>query len=187
MQPEPARYIPELRTERLILRALHPGDEADVFAYAQDPEVARHTLWEPHRSIEDSRAFLDFVGQQHRSGHAFVWGIVDKHQIRVIGSIGLANYVAQHSRAELGFAIARPFWNQGYTSEAVSAVMSFAFRDLQLNRIEAYCKVENFASARVLEKSGMHLEGVLREREFIKGNFEDLKLYAIVRAEYFGG
>lgn len=187
MLPEPARYVPELHTHRLLLRALDTRDVSDVFAYARDPDVARHTLWDPHRSLLDTRAFLDFVLDQHRTGRAFIWGIVHLPDARVIGTIGLANYVSQHSRAEMGFALAKPYWNQGYTSEAVRAVLAFAFRDLQLNRLEAYCKPANTASARVLEKAGMMFEGVLRGREFMKGRFEDLKLYAIVRSDYFGG
>jgi [ribosomal protein S5]-alanine N-acetyltransferase len=184
MLAEAARYLPELRTERLLLRALRDSDAEDVFAYAKQPEVARHTLWDPHRSIQDSYAFLDFVQVQHRSGQAFIWGMVHAGETRVIGTIGLANFVPQHSRAEIGFAIASRYWGQGYTTEAVRAVLRFSFRDLQLNRIEAYCKVENVASARVLEKTGLRFEGVLREREFIKGRFENLKLYAMLRGEY---
>lgn len=183
MQPELVRYIPEIATERLLIRPLQVSDEADVFAYARDPEVARHTLWEPHENMRDTRAFLAFVDEQHRTGRAFIWGIVHRREGRVIGTIGLTNYIAQHGRAELGFAIARPYWNQGYTTEAVRALLSFTLRDLGLNRVEAFCKAENIGSARVMEKSGMRFEGVLRQREFIKGEYEDLKLYAIINED----
>lgn len=184
MQPELVRYIPEICTERLLLRLPRMSDDADVFAYARDPEVARHTLWEPHESIAQTRAFLAYVAEQHRTGRAFIWAIVDRSNIRVIGTIGLTSYIAQHARAELGFAIARPYWNQGYTTEAVRAVLTFAVHDLGLNRIEAFCKVENIASARVMEKAGMRLEGVLRQREFIKGRYEDLKIYGITSDDF---
>src|SRR5512146_1366713 len=107
-----------------------------------------------------------------------MWAIVDRLNAHVIGTIGLTSYMAQHARAELGFAIARPYWNQGYTTEAVRALLGFALHDLGLNRIEAFCKVENIGSARVMEKAGMQLEGVLRQREFIKGRYEDLRIYA---------
>lgn len=187
MQPELVRNIPEIGTERLLIRPLEMSDEADVFAYARDPEVARHTLWEPHESIRDTLAFLAFVAEQHRTGRAFIWGIAYRAELRVIGTIGLTNYMAQHARAELGFAIGRPYWNQGYTTEAVRAVLSFGLRDLGLNRIEAFCKVENIGSARVMEKSGMRFEGVLRQREYIKGHYEDLKLYAILDEDLHEG
>ena len=185
MFPQLARPLPELRTQRLTLRALRSSDIEDVFAYASDPEVARHTLWDPHRNLVDTRAFLDFVLDQILRGAAFIWGIVHESNSHVIGTIGLANYAAQHSRAELGFAIGRPWWGQGLTTEAVRVVLSYGFRQLQLNRVEAYCMADNIASARVLEKAGLRFEGLLSKREFIKGEFEDLKLYAILRSEYF--
>lgn len=177
--------VPELRAERLVLRALRRSDAEDVFDYAKQLDVARHTLWDPHRSLQDTFAFLDFVDDQHRSGKAFVWGIVHKDEGRVVGTVGLANYAAQHSRAEMGFAIGQRYWGKGYTPEAVRVVLSFAFGAMELNRVEAYCKVENVASARVLEKTGFLFEGTLRQREFIKGRYEDLKLYAMVREDYF--
>lgn len=184
MFPELARDIPDLETERLRLRAPGYEDVADIFDYASDPDVALHTLWEPHQSYEDTRNFLDFVCEQRRNGRAIVWAILPKTEGCVIGTIGLANCAHQHARAEIGFAIARRCWNRGYTSEAVAAVLRYAFEDLRFNRVEALCKVENTASSRVLEKSGLRLEGILRQREFIKGRFEDLKLYAILRQDY---
>jgi RimJ/RimL family protein N-acetyltransferase len=185
MFPELAHELAELETERLLLRAPGYGDVADIFNYASDPQVALHTLWEPHQSHGDTRTFLDFLIEQRRSGRAMVWAIVPKCEGRVVGTIGLANCAPQHARAELGFAIARRCWNHGYTSEAATAILRHAFVDLQFNRVEAFCKVENTASARVLEKSGLRFEGVLRQREFIKGRFEDLKLFAVVRQDYF--
>ncbi len=184
MFPELARDVPELETERLLLRAPGYADLKDIFEYASDPEVALHTLWEPHQDLRDTRQFLDFLFDQRRSGLSIVWAIVPKAEGRVVGTVGLANWAHHHSRAELGFAIARRCWNRGYTSESVAAVLRHAFQELCLNRVEAFCKIENGASARVLEKSGMRFEGILRQREFIKGRYEDLKLFAILREEY---
>ncbi len=183
MQPERHREVPEIETERLVLRMLRWSDLAAIFAYAHDPDVARHTLWEPHQTTRDSQAFLEFAFEQSRIGSMYVWGITLKGDDRVIGTIGLANRAVQHARAELGFALARPCWNRGITTEAAKAVLRFGFEQLRLNRIEAFCKPANLASARVLEKAGMSLEGVLRRHQYIKGHFEDLRLYAILAKE----
>ncbi len=183
MQPDFKREVPEIKTERLVLRALRYSDAAAIFAYAQDPEVAQHTLWDPHKTLRDSHAFLDFVTDQFRAGRMFVWGITVKPLDRVVGTVGLANVAAHHLRAELGFALARDCWNKGITTEAAKAVVEFGFSKFHLNRIEAFCKTANLPSARVLEKSGLRLEGVLREHQFIKGQFEDLKLYAVLKSD----
>ncbi len=68
--------------------------------------------------------------------------------------------------------------------EAVRAVIRFGFGRMGLNRVQARCIAENVASARVMEKAGMAYEGTLRESEFIKGAYRDMKLYSILRREY---
>jgi ribosomal-protein-alanine N-acetyltransferase len=66
----------------------------------------------------------------------------------------------------------------------VRAMIAFGFEKMDLNRVEARCVAENTASARVMEKAGMTYEGTLRQREFLKGAYRDMKLYAILRGEY---
>ncbi|MDQ4002222.1 MAG: GNAT family N-acetyltransferase, partial [Actinomycetota bacterium] len=73
---------------------------------------------------------------------------------------------------------------RGLTSEAVRALISFGFEKMNLNRIEVRCIAENVASARVLEKAGMTCEGTLRQREYIKGAYRDIKLYATLKSEH---
>jgi ribosomal-protein-alanine N-acetyltransferase len=90
-----------------------------------------------------------------------------------------------HSRAEIGYALSRRYWGEGYMSEAVNAVIEFGFREMLLNRIMARCEVNNIASARVMEKVGMQLEGILRQHLFVKGRYWDLKIYSILREEFF--
>ncbi|MBX6342671.1 MAG: GNAT family N-acetyltransferase, partial [Thermomicrobiaceae bacterium] len=85
------RDLPRLETERLALRPLRLADAGDVFAYASDPEVARYTSWEPHRSIEESRAFLRQVLAAYAVGRTGTWGIVDRASGRVVGTVTLFN------------------------------------------------------------------------------------------------
>lgn len=102
----------------------------------------------------------------------------------IVGTCGFVNWSLDHARAELGYAIHREYWGQGLVPEAVRAMISFGFEKIGLNRIEARCIAENTASARVMEKAGMSYEGTLRQREFIKGAYRNIKLYAILESEY---
>ena len=81
---EVLRDLPMLETDRLILRKMTPDDAEAVFAYASDPEVTRYVIWETHRSIEDSRAFLDLATSKYRSGGEPDWGIVYKGDHRLL-------------------------------------------------------------------------------------------------------
>jgi len=71
-------------------------------------------------------------------------------------------------------------------TEAIRAVIHFGFREMGLNRIEGRCRVDNVASARVMEKAGMEMEGVLRQHVYAKGSFHDMKVYAVLREEWRG-
>jgi ribosomal-protein-alanine N-acetyltransferase len=179
--------LPTLETDRLILRKMILDDAEAIFAYASDPEVSRYTLWDTHRTIEDSRAFLRLVLDKYESGGEPDWGILYKGDHRFVGTCGFASWEAGHARAELGYVIHREYWGQGLVPEAVRAMISFGFERMGLNRIEARCIAENAASVRVMEKAGMTYEGTLRQREFIKGAYRDMKLYSILRSEFSKG
>lgn len=176
--------LPTLDTDRLILRPFDPGDVADIFAYAADPEVARYVPWEAHRSEADSRAFLESVLERVRRGEPDTWAVVERASGRVIGSIRFGEYHPVHARASIGYVLGRPYWNRGLTTEAVGAVLRFGFEEVGLNRIYAVYHVENAASERVMQKVGMRYEGTLREVSLVKGGYEDRKLYAILRREW---
>jgi len=164
---------------------MRPEDAEAMFAYASDPEVTRYVLWETHGSVKDSENFLRFANDGYERGDFGGWGLVLKATGAFVGTCGIeADYVPGHSRGELGYVLSREHWGRGLMPEAVRRVIRFCFEQMDLNRVEARCIAENTASARVMEKAGMSHEGTLREREYIKGAYEDMKMYSILRSEY---
>lgn len=148
-----------LETERLRLRPPVMEDAPSIFAYAQDREVTRYLTWSPHEDVERTRHFLMRALSAWENETGFPWVLVRKQDGQLIGMVELR--IRGH-KAEVGYVLARPFWGQGYMSEAVRALIDWALAQPGLYRIWAVCDVENRASARVLEKSGMQREGVLR-------------------------
>jgi ribosomal-protein-alanine N-acetyltransferase len=171
--------VPQLETPRLVLRTLVPGDADDIFAYAADPDMAQYTLWSAHTSLEDSQQFIAWI----LSGSLACWAIVQPATGRVIGTSFLHSHHARHHRAEIAFNLAKHAWGRGYITEAAHAVIRAGFTHYGLNRIEGTCMLGNVASARVMEKVGMHCEGILRHYVFAKQAFHDMKLYAILRED----
>ena len=176
--------LPTLETPSLILRPLRRSDAKDIYAWSQDPEVARYVLWSPHTSLRDSRAYLRYMRSLYRAGLPSSWGIVLRETGRVIGTIGFMGYSPENRCAEVGYSLSRSFWNRGLMTEALRAVLHSAFTALNLNRVEAQRDVRNPASGRVMEKCGMAPEGTLRERIWNKGEFIDVVLYAILRSNW---
>ncbi|WP_179228637.1 GNAT family N-acetyltransferase [Leptolyngbya ohadii] len=90
---------------------------------------------------------------------------------------------AAHSNAELGYWIGKPYWGNGYASEAAQEVMNFGLQALRLHRIYATCLGCNPASARVLQKLGMTHEGTQKQHVCHRGAFQDLELYGLIRSK----
>lgn len=176
--------IPVLETDRMVLRKIMPDDEDDVFNYCSDEEISMYTVWYSHKTIEDTRFFLNMVFEQYKNQGISPWGIEDKASGVIIGTTGFISWDTKNSKAELGYALSRSFWNKGYMSEAVKKIIDFGFNKMNLVRIEARCHPNNVGSARVMEKTGMKFEGILRKHILAKGIHEDVRMYAIIKDDY---
>jgi ribosomal-protein-alanine N-acetyltransferase len=174
---------PQLETERLILRRLNPGDAVDMFEYASDDEVTKYVIWDTHRTIEDSMGFIQYTMDRYPKDEAGDWGIFLKENGKLVGTTGFAWCDMKNRRAEIGYVLARPYWGRGIMPEAVRRIIRFAFEEMGLNRIECCHFLPNEKSGRVMQKVGMSLEGIARERVFAKGRFWDIKQYAILRSD----
>lgn len=175
--------LPPLETERLLLRALTMRDAQDMFAYSKDPDVAQYVLWDAHENIGQTRSYLRFILRQYRNGEPTSYGIVLKETGKVIGTIGFM-WLNQESRsAEIGYSLAREYWNQGLMTEALKALIDFSFNRLRLNRLEAQHDTRNPASGKVMLHCGMKKEGTLRQRIYNKGRYIDVDMYAIVATD----
>ena len=177
-------YMPELRTPRLRLRKLTMRDAQDIYRYSRDPEVARHVLWDAHRSIGDSRAYLRFMLRRYRGHEPASWGIEYLENGRIIGTIGFMWVQEDNAAAEVGYSLAREYWGRGIMTEALGAVLEYGFDHMNLNRIEAQHETTNPASGAVMRKCRMQHEGTLRSRLFNKGRYVDVELYAILKRDF---
>lgn len=180
------RDLPQLETPRLLLRRMRLDDDADMFAYASDPEVTKTLTFETHLSIDDSRGFLQSVADGYARGDTAAWGIEHRDSRRFIGTIGFGQIHQGGYVGTVGYALNRHFWGQGLMTEALTAVIDFGFRHMGLCRIEAVCRLDNVGSYRVMEKGGMQFEGIMRDAYYAKGRLETVRLYAIVRRDYRG-
>jgi RimJ/RimL family protein N-acetyltransferase len=176
---------PTLTTPRLILRPFSLDDASDLQRLVGEKVIAANTLNIPH-PYEDglAEAWIATHAPGWQRGEQAVFAITEPAE-GFVGVIGLTA-VPAHKRAEVGYWIGVPFWGRGYASEALTTMIEFGFRQLELNCIHASHFVRNPASGRVMEKAGMKYEGCLRQRILKWGQFEDLALYSIIRSEYEG-
>jgi len=176
--------IPQLETDRLLLRAMRVDDAEDMFDYAKEPDVTKFLLWRPHASINYTREYLQYVSRRYRLGDFYDWAVVDKASGRMIGTCGFAKIDCTHNCGEIGYVLNPAFRGRELMPEAARRVMRFGFDMLGLNRIEARYMVGNDASRRVMEKLGMQFEGVHRASMLVKGSYRDIGTCAILKSEF---
>lgn len=148
----------QLSTARLILRRPTSRDVEAIYAYASDSETTRMMAWPRHRTLEDTRGFLSFAEEEWRRTGCGVY-LVCTTGGELLGSTGL--HLSTPTRAVIGYIFGRPYWGQGFATEAAAAMIELA-RALDIIRVEADVVASHLASARVLEKIGMELEGIRR-------------------------
>lgn len=178
--------ITRIETERLVLRALRESDAEAVFKVFGDDAVTRYYDLATFTDIEQARLLIARMNARNANGDALRWGIVLKENDMVIGTGGFNQFARGWFHAGIGYDLAQVFWNHGYMTEALRAMMRYGFNHFQLNRIEALVVPGNVASARVLEKVGFRREGVLREYGFWKNRFWDLEMFALLQREWNG-
>ena len=168
---------------RLRLRRSTPDDAAATYRAAHDAEVMRFMDWPAHRAETDARAYLDGCAARWDSGSEYHWVIEAKSAREMLGAI--ACRVHGHA-ADFGYFLARPGWDKGYATEAAALLVAWLRRQPSILRIWATTDHQNEASAAVLRKLGLQLEGIMRRatlRPNIGGPPRDTALYAWTRDE----
>ncbi len=181
-----ADRLPTLTTDRLRIRWLEASDVPSLFEIFSDADVTRY--WSSPRLVDESgaRDLLDEIHGLFRAHTLYQWGIALGSEGRVIGTCTLAAIDKRNRRAELGFALQRTQWKNGYVTEALRKLLDFAFDELRLHRIEADVDPRNHASIRVVERLGFQREGYLRQRWLCHDGPQDTAYYGLLASEWRG-
>lgn len=171
-----------LETSRCILRRFEISDLADFFEYAKSPNIGPNAGWPPHNNLDDSRKILEsFIEEEE------VWAIVLKEGQKLVGSIGLHKDSLRSAEdvKMLGYVLSDAYWGLGIMSEAAQAVISYAFRCLDIHLLTVNHYSFNSRSKRVIEKCGFQYEGTLRHcAKIFDGSVYDLCCYSMTKEEW---
>jgi len=171
-----------LESERLLLRVPEASDVKTIAALMNDWDVAKNLASAPFPYLEEHAR--DFIGRQEEGrakGTDFVFAITRKSDAVLMGKCGL------HLKArgvEMGYWLGRPYWRQGYATEAAAQVLAFGFRNLRADHIWAGWFQGNPASGRVLEKLGFRPNGCDRRDSAARGESVLCNLVTMSRADF---
>jgi RimJ/RimL family protein N-acetyltransferase len=170
-----------IETKRLILRKPRMDDAPAVFSgWVQDPEVTHFLTWRPHENFGQTESMLARAIAAWEGDARFSFMITLKNG-DLIGRIELR---IEGHRVELGYVMNKSFQGRGYMTETVRAIIDWAFQQPSIYRVYATTGVDNIASQRVMEKTGMLREGLLRKyiiHPNISNEPRDSYIYAIVK------
>jgi RimJ/RimL family protein N-acetyltransferase len=173
-------------TGRLRLRRFDISDLESLVDYRSRPSVARYQGWELPYAIDDAMQLLKEMKGRHPGmpGYWFQFAIQHLETGRMIGDCGIRVSSKDPTQADIGFTIHPKFQGQGYGSETILGVLEYAFQVLKLRRITAVTDVRNLASARLLKRVGMRLEGTMIESVRFKGKVGSEHHFAILKREW---
>jgi [ribosomal protein S5]-alanine N-acetyltransferase len=176
--------FPLLSTHRFHLRQIQPSDAEAFFQIKSDPEVTHSYGREAHPSLQDTQAWIQLVQDAYTQHEGIMWAITFKTRDFPIGSCTYWHLDPESHCAEIGYELNRTAWGQGVMSEVLSIVISYGFKELDLNRIEATPLGKNNRSSNVLAKLGFTNEGTLRQRVLFRDSYEDQVYFGLLKNEW---
>jgi len=176
--------FPTLHTPRLTLGQLEIADIPAIVKYANNQNISKMLRSMPYPYQEkDAIGWLNRARTEFDRKTAYMFRVGLAATGEFIGNIGI-HIKEEHQKALVGYWMAEPFWGNGYTTEAMAAILKFGFEELRLNKIFAGFQSDNPASGKVMIKNGMVKEAELVDEEFKNGRFLSIILYRLTKREY---
>jgi len=182
-----ANSLPIITTPRLALRWTSEDDVDSLFEIFSHPQVMRYWSSGPLADRAAAAELQREIAESNLKDTYWKWGLALRDTNKVIGTATLFNLNLSNGRAEIGYALGRPYWGNGYMNEALNALIVHAFDVIDLRRLEADVDPRNGPSIRTLERLGFQREGFLRERWHVEGEIQDALFYGLLRHEWRRG
>lgn len=181
MQPFSA---PVLHTTRLRLRPFEAADADAIYALQSDARVLRY--WDSPPWTERSRAdtFIAACRKMEAEGSGLRFAVDTLDGNAFVGWCAMFRWNPVYRSLGIGYCFQEHVWGRGFATEAVRAMLQWAYATLDLNRVEAELDTRNAASAKVLEKLGFVREGLRREDCIVSGEVSDSWIYGLLRREW---
>lgn len=170
-----------INTERLVLRKFKIDDAQNFYDNVGNDEIIdKYVIWNRHKNVEETKELINKWMEDYKNDYIYRWVVEIKDTKEIIGSISCFKVDINNLTCEVGYAYGSKFWNQGYATESLIAVLKYlkeeGFKTVYADHLKL-----NPASGKVMEKSGMEYEGTLRKRIIDKttGKYDDLVYYSI--------
>lgn len=177
---------PTIETDRLRLRKLKLSDAQSVFDnWLSDERVTDNLIKGAHQTVAETIERVTEIVSGYDSQEFCYWGIELKATGELIGAIDLFDFDTATENCGVGYSLGFTWWNQGYGTEALRAVVEFGFKHMKIHKISAAHNLDNPASGKIMRKAGMVQEGTIRHMiRNSKNQYKDCAVYGLLQEDY---
>jgi RimJ/RimL family protein N-acetyltransferase len=176
--------FPQLQGKRVRLRGPRNDDADALFALFSDPAVMRYWSRPPMTTLGEAQGLVGEMLDSFEQRSLLNWMVTTRDDDGVIGTCTLFRIDPRHRHAEIGYALRSDHWGRGIAGEAVALVLDWAFRRLDLQRVEADIDPRNDGSRQLLARLGFSSEGVMRQRFFVGDEATDSEIFGLLAADW---
>ncbi len=177
--------FPCIATERLLLREIVETDASQLFSIHGDPQLMQWFGVDPVPDMQGALALVAlFANWRKLPNPGTRWAIQMRDDPILLGTCGLFGWNRTARKCVIGFELAAAAQGQGLMQEALRAIMSWGFANMELNRIEAQIHPDNQPSLKLAHRLGFVLEGRLRQGAYWGGRFHDLLQFSLLRSDW---
>ena len=172
----------DLYSSRIRLNAITIEDAEDVYVLYSDADSALLDDWSPMISIREAKSLIKsrIYKKEHKEALEY---IIRNKTNQFVGCCGAFDFDLESKNCSIYYQVLKEKRNKGYATESVSLISDYCFKKLGIHRIYAYITPGNIASIKVLEKNEFHVEGVLQDMEYYKGQYWDGILMAKINKD----
>lgn len=176
--------FPQLQDKRVRLRGPRNEDADALFSLFSDPAVMRYWSRPPMTTLGEAQGLIGEMLDSFEQRSLLNWVVTKRDDDSVIGTCTLFRIDPRHRHAEIGYALRSDHWGRGIASEAVALVLDWAFRRLDLQRVEADIDPRNDGSRQLLARLGFSSEGVMRQRFFVGDEATDSEIFGLLAEDW---
>lgn len=175
--------FPALTTDRYLLRNILPSDHQRVFEALSHPDVIKY-YGVSYTTLEATQTQMNWYAHLQEKESGIWWAICDKKDpSQLIGACGFSSWNKDHNRIDTGYWLLPAYWKKGIMQECFPEIIAYAFKVMNVHRIEAQVEPGNSNSTSLLKKLGFVYEGTLRDCEIKNGKYISLEYYGLLNAD----
>ncbi|MDH6365326.1 ribosomal-protein-alanine N-acetyltransferase [Enterococcus sp. PF1-24] len=174
-----------ITTKRLILRRFEYSDSEDMLKYwVADPKIQSMYSEPCYQTTEAVKELLTKYIAAYQNEAYYRWAIIEKEANLCIGQIAIFLVDDKNHFCEIEYCVGGQFQRKGYCSEAVQAIIDYAFKEINLHKMQVCHKENNLPSKAVIEKCGFTYEGKLRDYFYMEEQYVSRLYYSMLRSEW---